>query len=124
MPNPRTGAEWAKKCQHTHGVQGGLLDAMCRECADAYARQQVEPLETEIRRLREAHEWATNNINTALNKIDTLKADLAAHRAVVRELAESLEAWGTGKDSAGQIVCHVSHLLAHSLVQQAREEKR
>ena len=52
-------------------------------------------------------------------KVADLHADLAAHRAVVRELAISLEAFVEGKFMD---YGHAADVLAHPLVQQAREE--
>ena len=48
MPNPTTAAEWATYChQHAHWIawsagQGGAEKILCFNCANAYARQQVE----------------------------------------------------------------------------------
>mgnify|MGYP001576995411 CR=1 FL=1 len=48
MPNPRTAAEWASTCFPEHWSYIGNLrlpsnkTLLCSDCADAYARQQVE----------------------------------------------------------------------------------
>ena len=50
MPNPRTAAEWAEKCNQDYLTSmrvegrsnGHLRHGLCLTCADAYARQQVE----------------------------------------------------------------------------------
>ena len=64
-PNLPTAAEWAKKCNldYQTGMNvegkswGHLRHGLCEHCAnlfaESYARQQVEPLQAEIRRLRE-----------------------------------------------------------------------
>ncbi len=40
MPNPRSAAEWALQCPHWARVT--IDKVMCFDCADAYARQQVD----------------------------------------------------------------------------------
>ena len=40
MPNPRTAAAWVSQCKHGNGPEMATL--LCTDCADAYARQQVE----------------------------------------------------------------------------------
>ena len=50
MPNPTTAAEWAEKCNQDYLTSmrvegrsnGHLRHGVCLNCADAYARQQVE----------------------------------------------------------------------------------
>ena len=45
MPNPTTAAEWALACLHNPVPVSGELyrkDVMCVDCAESYARQQVE----------------------------------------------------------------------------------
>ena len=56
---------------------------------------------------------------------DALKADLAAHRAVVRA-AKRLDEWSSkwNREFAMDEFRQLHEALAHPLVQQAREEKR
>ena len=85
---------------------------------------------TEIRRLREYQEYFAPGVTE-------LQADLAAHRAVIRELAERLDHVApVGHDinceyqsefedaHKGCPRCIADEGLAHPLVQQAREEGR
>ena len=85
---------------------------------------------TEIRRLRQNHEWATNNITNAVNKIDVLKAALAAYRAVVRTYEASL---ASGLMCLAGQPCNdptrdhrhwaqEEYIALTALIQQAREE--
>ena len=43
MPNPRTAAEWAEKCRdHMALPATGIAGTLCLNCAEQYARLQVE----------------------------------------------------------------------------------
>ena len=84
------------KCGHVKAWDGyATQPSICLDCANAYASQQV-----------------------------------AAYRAVVRELAQLLENACTMRQTGGFVgdnidrwLTSVNMLLAHPLVQQAREEK-
>ena len=138
MPNPKTAEEWAEKCHldYQMGMNvegkswGHLRHGLCEHCAnlfaDAYTRQQVEVLEAEIRRLREECGRRGGMSNPHLEAIswccDEHRQKSAnewiAHRAVVRELALSLETFVVGHFMD---YGHAADVLAHPLVQQARE---
>ena len=59
--NPTTAAGWIEKCNQDYLTclrvegrsNGHLRHGWCLNCVTAYARQQAESLETEVRRLRE-----------------------------------------------------------------------
>ena len=97
MTSPtKSAAEWAEMCRvHRAVPMTGLAVSLCLNCADAYAHQQVE-----------------------------------AHQAVVRELAQLLTNACTMRQNGGFVgdnidrwLTNVNILLAHPLIQQAREEK-
>ena len=66
MPNPRTAAEWAEKCNQDYLTSmrvegrsnGHLRHGLCLTCADAHAHQQVrealEEVEKAVNRANEA----------------------------------------------------------------------
>ena len=81
----------------------------------------------EIRWLREelaqepTREWYEKRCAWYGDELDRRKADLAAHRAVVRELADFIELIKDDDEARGENVDEPLRLLAHPLVQQARE---
>ena len=99
---------------------------------NGYLQQAVK----EIRRLRKEVEQYKGYHQLVLRKYEELidegvrdEADLAAHRAVVRELAQLLENACAMRQSGGFLGDNIDRwltsiilLLAHPLVQQAREE--
>ena len=148
-----TAAEWTSKCNNDYLTSmrvegksnGHFRHGLCLYCADASARQQVEPLDAEIRRLREeigqhriAEQVGTGSYWWA--QCEKTKADLAAHRAVVRELAGASRKYieetqanlraevsrvpGPPEPPRWAALQHLQAWLAHPLVQQARGEKR
>ena len=64
MPNPTTAAEWAEVCRvHRAVPTTGPAVSLCLNCADAFARQQVEAFREKIRWLDEfvvEPEWFPN----------------------------------------------------------------
>ena len=114
-----------------HNRHTFAVDASC-ECGITLS-ELISSQDAEIRRLRQDHEGATNNINPALDKIDTLKADLAAHRAVVREASTLIDLLGCYVEAARtikptelvhqKVEAEWKEFQDHPLVQRAREEK-
>ena len=165
--NPRT-AEWAKECSHLFDRWGAHFHgALCLNCADAYAREQVEAAledngmipdvtlaqrdresrqrhsiygewvieaHAEIRRLRiETQVFADEKCRWFLERAKKVEADLAAHQAVVRELAEALEAAQSSLCASSDYrripsnrygLERIRVALAHPLVVAARREGR
>ena len=146
MPNPTTAAETGqtillalRKSRPPHACRERdkripypyLRCRACREeWLDAYARQQVEALETEIRRLRGERETLFNHpplyrYDAESNKVELLECvNCAAHQAVVRELAEILDGIWLDPQDHPETVKRINGLLAHPLVVQARREGR
>ena len=101
-------------------IDDATLDNIERIVTGEYPCAYCPDLVAEIRRLREIRKCGKCSRDTVSGdcygcETDRLQADLAAHRAVVRELVETLittRAWWN------------LTILAHPLVQQAREEKR
>lgn len=56
MPNPRTAAEWAKQCPGNGHDAIRDRGTLCVDCADAYARQQVEAALQDARMIAHCHE--------------------------------------------------------------------
>ena len=119
----------------------------------AFARQQVEVLEAKIRRLRGwvndlqaglyvncvycGHRYGPDT-ETPVSKaqvlkehikvcpdhpMSTLTRDLAAHRAMIAKMADELDGIQLDPCAHMTTVKAIKDLLAHPLVQQAREEK-
>ena len=92
---------------------------------------RVKALIAEIRRLREelaqepTREWYEKRCAWYGDELDRRKADLAAHRAVVRELAERtyklLYMTNHSREHRCSLCFDLHETLAHPLVQQARE---
>ena len=113
--------------------QWGVL-AIGHQPTDTYAErllrdaaQVIRDAITEIRRLREEHQEAHAHFQGMQARTLDAEDALAAHQAVMRELAETLEQ----SDEPGQAqeeecarwLARKDAALAHPLVQQAREEK-
>ena len=127
-------AEWE---QHAKDRQEGAYDPLIDYTSARWLLEAV----AEIRRLREAQEWYEKRCTWYGDELDRRKADLSkphleaiswccdehrqknanewiAHRAMVRELALSLETFVVGHFMD---YGHAADVLAHPLVQQARE---
>ena len=67
--NPRTAAEWAKSAEGwANRCSHGPL-AMCCECADAYARQQVEAFRERAAQVAESHQLAPDRIAAVIRAL-------------------------------------------------------
>mgnify|MGYP001607199308 CR=1 FL=1 len=105
-----------------------MIDDATLSCHDHGNCELCDHQEAEIRRLREEQNRLQGELEgyqeSALNT-NQWESNLAAHLAVVRELAETIES--TLRDCQGVYAGGHGHrlitLLAHPLVQQAREEK-
>ena len=80
----KSAAEWARIVENDiFGCPMHYRIQKLVEALDAYARQQVEPLEAELRRLREELDQCHSDAGFV---IPALREALAAHQAVVRDM--------------------------------------
>mgnify|MGYP001562057166 CR=1 FL=1 len=140
--HPPTAEEWARKVWvervGADDIEQEYVDDLAADF-DAYARQQVEPLQAEIRQLREECGRRGGMSNPHLEAIswccDEHRQKSAnewiAHRAVVRELAQLLTNACTMRQNGGFVGDNIDRwltsaifALAHPLVQQAQKEER
>ena len=104
------------------GAYANVVKAM-----EAYAHQQLEPLEAELQRLREELDQCHSDAGFV---IPALRETLAAHQAVVRELVEALHPFAFPtefKDSfivMGRDVNRAREVLAYPLVVAAQRAGR
>ena len=82
MSNPTTAVEvWAKECTEArHRFHGDLIQTsigLCSDCADAYARQQVEAFRERAAQLCDGRETGIG-VDTGRIWRNTMRAQLAA----------------------------------------------
>ena len=114
--------------QHAEKQKSGAYNPLL----DYYSADCLLQAIAEIRRLREEHGNLSHNCIVMLEGRRSAETDLAAHQAVVRELADTLEAAQASLCASSDYqkvpsnryaLERIRAALAHPLVQQVREEK-
>ena len=120
MMDDATLAEWERCFPHIGVGPLGALPTIKEQCVICQAV-------AEIRRLREEVVKVENELFQVEDDKAWLNQDVATHRAVVRELAELLDVDATPEfANEGDLIAWIERkhaVLAHPLVQQAREER-